>query len=590
MFLMIGCISLNQRNPSGKKLQNEVTFKMYSNGYNVDADYSYELLELNELSNNKVIFNKHKINSSKARERVRNWVSQLAEYSEKLNDSVEFTTNKLQISLKKSAFKNLFLVLDLIEKSEAPETRLRKRVEVITAFNQNFKDPVELKIEILTLPFEVLKRFIAYGVSEFGPKEKLQINDSSFWTDRSAEKINMAAGASHVDLSQFKKEVCEYSGAKHGYGIHPGFKIKCFGNKFKVKFGEALSAPLNSRIYYRLGYNVPAIHYLENLTMRYDRKIFTEIDQGKSAQMRIKLLGKEVKSIPVVRRGNIRSDLQSVVMKDGRRLSAEEFFKKLLGGCENNEMSCEMTDSSFNAEFEKEVSHLIFKEITLVEDNLDHQFGSWAFDELDHKEITEIKALVLVGAWTGNYDLRKDNNLLQWSSDTGEIKHYISDPGSGLANQGIPGSGVNLNDMRWNVTSALDTTKGDGPTETSLVVDGFRPIIDHKVFGRLNQAEARWMVRLIAGVREDEITEALIGAGFSVAEMLLTREKLISLQQNMVKTFGLESEFNQLMQRPINKKINYQLKDEAQIFLLQNGRSYQVPERGYSLINGVLSP
>ena len=112
--------------------------------------------------------------------------------------------------------------------------------------------------------------------------------------------------------------------------------------------------------------------------------------------------------------------------------------------------------------------------------------------------------------------------------------------------------------------------------------------MDHKVFKNLTLPEARWMVRLIAGVSESELTEALIASGFSMSEMLLAREKLISIQKNYIETFKLQKEFPALMNRTINKKMNYQSNLETSTLVLPNGHSYEVEERDHKIVNGKL--
>ena len=281
------------------------------------------------------------------------------------------------------------------------------------------------------------------------------------------------------------------------------------------------------------------------------------------------------------------------MLKDGQKIDTDTFFQNLLPNCGAENAGCHLNDSLYDSQYEQKVDHVVFSNIAIVEETGDHEFGAWAFDELDHKDRTEVRALVLVGAFTGNHDLRKDNNKLLWQAKNFEIKHYITDPGSGYG-RAIPFSSFNLNDMKWEIMKEQVTRQPVGPDKTSIerrsiVINGYKPSVDHDVFSKLTLSEAKWMGRQILGISEDELTIALAASGFSAAELLLAREKLVSMQKNIADTLELSDEFPLLNQRKIDRKISYEPTGQSLELILSTGQKISVPEKGFKLLNGTLS-
>lgn len=587
--IISSCTTTIDRSPNAAKARNEMLFNLHNNPDLLNHEYSFELLSLNELSQSKISFKKLSIKSSEAPKAMSEWVNSLSAFSAAATADLSFTVDKLPISMKPSDFKRLHRALEIIAAgNESANAVLRKQVAVVSAFNQKFKEPLDLNLEVLTLPFEFLKRVNPYPINEQSGQENLKIQNSSFWTDRSSEQINMSLGASELNLALVEAALCEYAGPKKGFGIHQGLKVKCEGREFKIKFGEIRSAPLNSKIYHRLGYNVPAIHSVKHMNVKYDRKMLTELNSGKQQYVRIQLLGKPVKSIPVRKHTDFDTHISHAVLKSGESVSTADLLKKLLPTCGPADQNCHLNAQLYDAQFENELSHIVFHEIAIVEENNDHEFGAWAFDELDHKNRTEVRALVLVGAFTGNHDLRKDNNKLLWSSKTSEIKHAITDPGSGYGSA-RPFVGFNINDMKWKLMREKVTPANEsGPGTTTIVIDEYKPNVNHSVFSKLNMGEAKWMGRQIAGISEDELSEAMAASGFSMAELILAREKLVSLQKNIVEVLELTAEFPELARRSINQKINFDSRREKQLLTLRNGKQLSVEEKNDSLVNGVL--
>lgn len=592
---IVSCISANKdRAPNAAKNPTQISFNLFNNQNLLKEDYDFELLKFSELKRNDIEFKKFDIEEENASKAVASWIQALKTFSAELKADVQFTHKKLPIRIKTSDFKRLDQALTLLAQSgEDQNIVLRKQVALISAFNQNFKEPLELELEILTVPFELLKRLSPYVIKEHKHNDDIQVQNSSFWADRKPEDVNMSKGPSELDLSKFNDEICKYSGPKRGFGIHQGFKAKCFDKKFKIKFGETKAAPLNSKIYHRLGYNVPAIHSLKEIKVNYERNIFTELNSGKQQYLRVKLLGQRIKSVKIKKKSDFEHYVSHAVLKSGDKVEAEEFFNKLLAKCGEGDQSSHLNEACYDQQYESEVSHVVFGNIAVVEETSDHEFGAWAFDELDYKDRAEVRALALVGAFTANHDLRKDNNKVLWLQETSEIKYAITDPGSGY---GIarPFSSFNLNEFRWKVMSNQTLThevaggKGGRVSQKRIVIDGYYPSADHKVFSKLNLSEARWIARKIASISEDELTEAIAASGFSAAELLLAREKMISIQKNMIEILKLENEFPDLNARQINRSISYEPVGRALEITLKNGKQISVEEGSYRLQNGEL--
>ena len=593
---LMSCVSTKDRSPSSAKDRTEVSFALFSNESLLKKEFNFELVDLNQVQQKKIKFsrfNSAEVDSQKA---LNDWVSQLRSLAPTLQSDIEFVSNKLPVRVKTSDFKRLDRALDLISKSNESQVSIyKKQIAVISAFNQNFKDPLDLKVEILSAPFELLSRLSPYPVKERRKEnDDIKIENSSFWTDRSQEKINMAMGPSELDLSKFENTICSYDGPKRGFGIHQGLKAKCFDKKkFKVKFGEIKAAPLNSKIYHRLGYNVPAIHSIKDIKIAYDRKMFTEIESGKQQYVRVKVLGIQVKSVKLRKKNDFEKFISHVVLKNGEKLDADTFFKNLLPNCGAEDQNCHLNAELYDAQYEQKIDHVVFHNIAVVEETSDHEFGAWAFDELDHKYRTEVRALVLVGAFTGNHDLRKDNNKLIWQSKNFEIKHYITDPGSGYG-RAIPFSSFNLNEMKWEIMKEQVTRQPIGPGKTSIekrsvVINGYKPSVDHDVFSKLNLSEAKWIARQILSISEDELTVAIAASGFSAAELLLAREKLVSMQKNIAENLDLIGEYPHLAERKIDKKISYQPTGRNLELVLSTGEKVTVEEKEFTLSNGVLA-
>ncbi len=401
----------------------------------------------------------------------------------------------------------------------------------------------------------------------------VSVQPSSFW--QPPTQINMWQGNSQVDFEKIATQICDYDKPKTGFGIQTGFKIKCGDLKFKSKFGNEVHAgPFNSRIYARLGYNVPGMHYIPELKLHYSRKLFTEINSRKKKYRTYTLLGIRLRSTPDNRHKDAMSVVKSATLKNGQVMDVNTLKEKLLPNCRAE--YCSNDDANFDENFEKQIDYLSFIESAIIEDS-GKSIGRWDYDNLDHADRREVRALLMLGAWTGNYDLRKDNTKLVLQ-DTGELKHFISDIGSGLGGaNGDNASGV-INKMSWEAV----TVRNDG----RISLTGFKAK-PNKAFSKVQYDDAKWMVELIAGVSESEITQALAATGLSSAEIILAREKLISMQQNMIEAFDLKEKFSERF-RPIQRNISFDPSKDTLQVQMPDGQIRTIDNRGVKLINGNL--
>jgi hypothetical protein len=495
--------------------------------------------------------------------------------------SLSFKTYKVLVDYED--MKNLRNVLQGIDSTE-PDAVLnqKKKLEAIAAFNELFKSPLEQNLQILTVPLALLSR-VSTPAIKVTDGTRVRVTASSFWEPRSADQVNMWTGPGTVDFMALPNTECTYRGPKTGYGVHPGFKITCEGKKLKWKFGrEDYSGPFNSRLYHRLGFNVPAIHHVKSLKIKYDLRIFSEINSHRQAFIEVKLLTKAVGKIPVS--GNAGDPIEFVekaVLKDGTEMPGPAFKQKLLKACTPGQ--CPYQAENVDSDFEKQVDFLVLKRGSVTED-MGHDIGPWTYAGLDHARRTEIKALFFLGAWTGNFDLRKDNNKLVWVKETGELKHFISDPGAGFGNQANPFfGGAPFKNMKWTLASETDQREGE-ETIPTVQVD-FRTLMSHPLFREISYQEAQWIVRQMAGVSENEISQALAASGLSAAEFLLAREKLISVQQDFIEKFGLREEFTHQF-RPIRRNISFDPAVDQVSVTMPNGSVISLESRGIALKNG----
>ncbi len=582
--LFTSCMTLT-RTPAGNVLP--LQFNISGQSEPVSQDYHFQLLSLGDLLKNKVLFTDYKLEQPISSTSVHLWQEQLVQALVKIKENqginLKFEQWKAEISVDQvEIIISLLQNIDLTK--NATEIKLRQKIEVIEAFNENFRPPSEYHYNLISVPRKIfsLHTGALFPVTEV---KDLNVQNSSVWQNRKAEDIDMFKGPGSVNFQDIERDVCKYVGPKRGYGVHAGFKIKCSGKKLKVKFGnETYSGPFNSRIYHRLGYNVPTIHYINALKVSYDRKLLSEINSRKSLYLELTVLGKKVYNNKNIEIFDATDLIDKAVLKDGKNLTRKEFKYKLIKSCK--EKVCDYSDSNINIEFENSIDFITLIPSTIVDDPPGEELGSWSYSNLDHFDRPEIRSLAILGAWTGNFDLRKKNSSLYWNPETNEIKHFISDPGSGLGEsfKAFKKSG-RVDHMNWKAAFLIHQQEGFQSVPYMNI--SFSELEKNEAFQRLTYNDARWLVEQISKITEDEISEALAATNMSAAEFLLAREKLISLQINMIKSFNLKLNPS-LIHRTINKRLNFNKDRDKVEITLRDGRHFRLENRGMELRNGQL--
>jgi hypothetical protein len=578
---LIGCVSMTREPASVGK--NGFTFDLYGVNAVPQADFKFQLLNLGRLPG-AIEFTTHYISDANSETEVTAWQEQLNRIYKDNKEGFHFEKDKVIVDVDGDDIKTSLGVLQAIDRTESSaQIRLKKKLEVIDALNEKFKDSEDIRIDVLFLPFEVLGYTSQYVIPLNDSNMKLDPRSTSVWAPR--QSVNMWMGPGTIDFEKISQEKCTYKGAKKGFGVNPGFKINCMGEKLKVKFGaEIHSGPVNSRLYHRLGYNVPAIHYVPELKINYDRRIMAEINSRKRKTLRIRVAGK-----PVVERDTLRiydgfEIIKAAHLRDGRTLSRSELKAALVKSCP--QIPCDFSDSNVDLAFEKQIDYLTMNPSSVTEP-IGDEIGPWNFSNLDHPQRPDIRALMLVGAWTGNFDLRKDNTSLVYVKKSGEVKHFISDPGSGLgAASNFRKTEGRVNDFTWSAT--METRVQDSENQTpAVVMNNYKAFGTNAAFQNMNSQDAQWMLRQIVSVSESEISEALAAGGLSSAEFLLAREKLISIRQKMIEHFGMKSELGSRM-RSVNTRLNFDPDRQVVDVQLHDGRVIRLENRGVRLVNGAL--
>ncbi len=540
-FIFFAACAGLKRSPSSIK-KTDSLFNLINSEEVLKANYSFELVSLFGLNDRKVIFKTFEISDDSAKKAVDAWESDLNGYLSVYKEDIKLRSGNRDVQVRIRDLTRLQQALSLLAKSgESSEKVLRKQIELVTAFNQNFKSIESFNYDGASVPLDF----------DSEQRHKVSFADSSFWQGTSERKRPL----SPVDVTteEFAGRPCRAESSDTLNSV----KLSCANLQFKIlpQTSPKVSA-FNSILYRRLGYNAAPVVFVSDLPLLYERGL-----------------------LPALKKLNVRF---SAIFKNGEAASFEGLVSKLLPYCKARNETCFSPSALFDAQVENQIEQLVLSDVAINLENGDHVFGSWAYDELDHKYRPEVKALFFVSAFTGNSDLRKESNAVVWSAKNFTVTHQLQNLNSGLG--GVrPGSPMNLNSFKWEVLK-LKRQKG----KDVFVFDGYRPSFKRPAFSEVTADDAKWAVRQIASLSEQELTEALALSGFSAAELLLAREKLISIQKNMIETLGLEQEFTKITERKIEKNINYRITGQPALFEITANRRIQVPEQNDELFNGTL--
>lgn len=511
-------------------------------------------------------------------------------------------------------------------------TQLDARMHVavlLDAINNQFRYPIPKKQEILFAPFSVADRLSnTAGGSHRGYARNVpgvsssKVSDgganspekSTFWTRQNdISKKDLYVGFGRTAPVVKSGDTCLYDEPKSGYGIHGGFDAKCNGQKVKIRFGnEVNSGPFNARIFWALGYNVPSFDFVENLRIKYDRKIFTEYNKRADVRFGLSLLGFRVGEIEIQEYIDPMEVVRAVELRDGTRLTRAQFKEKYFRSLSSPEGKPELIEGNINDDFEKQIAYVItgptgVKQMTEDGDEL----GPWDWNSVDYNYRREFRGAGLIGAWVGWYDCRFDNNeLVMVKKDGGgrELKHYITDLGSALGNSSgfLSYSNSDANGFEWHLIAPKESGRGadsGGPSSeyghgwgNSVAFKGYTCIDRNRSFFDMGTDDSKWILRQLAQLTDEQITQALVSTGLSSAQVRLLLDKLRYRRSAMIKAFGLESEFPQLRNNsinfeyanPKNPKYDYDPKHHGLIQAKVNGKVVaEAPDKGHVIIDGI---
>lgn len=485
-----------------------------------------------------------------------------------------------------------------IKVNDKPAEAKYQIAQVARAIQLKYTPPLKTKFEVLASPI-YLVRFLA------NPSVTLEYKNDDpelgFLREQVVSDQQDVSKIDFVDAFRFKeiKESCQYHKAKRGHGVHAGFQIKCGDTVYKMKFGnERYSGPFNTRVYRSLGYITPHINYAENITVDYDRKLLLEFNDRLAKYMKVTFVAIPVAKFEYKKFLNPFTFIKGFRMKNGSFVDVASAQQQLL----TRPVDEVISDDMFNASFESQISQFVFgpSSLTLKDDKVaGEDIGPWMPVDLNYRDLKEVRGLMVLAAWTGNFDMRKDNlslNLVKGANGKKGLRLTFGDAGSGLGKaSGAFKSGSDIDDMPWEV-SAVYTNNNNGEyhgpeEEEERISLGIGNLEASKVFSRIKISDAQWMLGKICQFAPQQILEALISSGLSSAEALLAQSKLLERRNKMIEHFKMNESFKQACYVPVNRKLYYDPKRNGLIstrYSNKAGKAITAPDRGHTLVKGKL--
>ncbi len=275
--------------------------------------------------------------------------------------------------------------------------------------------------------------------------------------------------------------------------------------------------------------------------MRYDRRYFTEFHRLPELKMKIGLFFIPIYTFHFERVYDPLNFIEEAVMSDGTRLPSEDFAKMLLRN--RRAKDCFATEN-FNEKVEGSIDYLVTTEANVqIKSESGGSIGPWAFDQLGHEHLRELRGAGLLAAWVGWWDARFENTRLRVvETERGPaLRHYFSDLGAGLGRSA--GTFRHSSEKPADFASTF-TRRGERFGRGRVEFPGFEPIEDNAAFREMTFDDARWMARLIAQLSEAQISAALRASGFSDEEVSVYAAKLLSRREQLLLDTGLGDEFS----------------------------------------------
>jgi len=473
---------------------------------------------------------------------------------------------------KRRALRESAALIDQHIASGAPASsaRMLHLLELLHAVQNSFRYPVEKDHQLIPEVFPGLLIKLGKHLTVAAASGGAGGSDpaaSSFWrSPGDIRALDLHAGFRRPALPRYDDLICDYLTPKTGWGAHPGFDVRCGGKDLAFKLGdERYGGPFNSRIFDALGYHTKPIDPVRHLRLRYDRRILKEYNSRKLLTMRAKLF-----FIPLYTRTitDIEDPFQRIdhaVLRDGSRIDAAALKRRLLRDTlvVKSRPRPETVDANYNAAFERSIGHLVWESGTVeVETDSTETIGAWDYDQLDHAARREVRALFVLAAWVDQFNLRWENTRMAYRKDGEQwsLVHLMSDVGSGLGLASDLRHSINsdVDRMLWEVTERVKDDR-------LVLFSGFASSVDNQAFSGLTGDDARWMLRRIAALSEQQILSALLATAMSAAEVRLALEKLLSKRRKMIEDFGLAGEFPELVARPVNRMLDFDPRNGAEL-------------------------
>lgn len=400
---------------------------------------------------------------------------------------------------------------------------------------------------------------------------KVDPKPSTFWArPASIANEDLCYGWNRRSMPDFTDAICTYDKPHSGYGIHPSFEVTWHDTKWKVKFDqERSSEPFASRIWWALGYPAEIVDYTPEVKIRWDRRILSQFNSRRHNTMHVKFIGIPITTVHQNAYYDPFDYIQYAALKDGSRIEPQQLRDQLfpIAPGHSRPKHPELKDALYDTAFEGRIDYLVMKDagISSKEAGDAQEVGFWDYNYLDHPKLREVRAMAVLDAWLDNWDIRWGNNrleLIEEKDGSYRLEHVVSDLGAAFGNSAgmlhtVSGrwkKGLYQNapnDYEWACTHPQAAGK------TSVPIRDYMPIAKTQPFYEMNLDDARWMARLIGQLTENQIKEALIGAGFDAAEARLLLEKLVARRDQMMKDFGLTGEIALLRPEGVNRRLSY---------------------------------
>ena len=479
----------------------------------------------------------------------------------------------------------------------------RKMLEIASAISNNHRSPVPGYVGLPDLPFRAaaaLHNPVARGhkrasniasiegISDFSAIDPEQ---SSYWQrPDSISTMDLYAGFGRTELPSFDHCIWNYAGPKKS-GANPGCVLICASQQIKVKFAEVHSEPFIGRIFHVLGYNVDSSDYASRLRIRYDRRFFTEFNSRRAIKMKIGVLFIPIYTFRFEEHYDPFAFIDHAMLKGGATIRGTELKHRLLR--DPARKHAEADPENFRPEVESEIECLVTVEANVqVEENGPKNIGPWDFDGLGREHLRELRGAGVLAAWVGWWDSRFENTRVRLvtTSNGSELKHFLTDLGSGLGRSGgtFRHSSEEPNDFSWSFTRATRKHLHAKSARRFEITD-FEPITETAAFKEITIDDARWMARLIAQLSEEQIVSALIAAGFDSAEVRIYTEKLLARRDQLIRDVRLEAEFP--LRRSGDRDLNYDPAIEGPVRIRRvDGSDLKAPLGQTVLRNGLVEP